>query len=104
MYFYGSDTYAYAGQNSFYRWGKKAQEKVEKYLIPNEKGFYSIPADGGKYWTIGVSEGRYGLYAKFGDKFLSVNDYGNVWAKVGTEKEQVFLALVKNLLEGMRNQ
>ena len=37
--------YINAGQNEIYRYGRKAREKVEKYLDPSN-GFYSIPVDG----------------------------------------------------------
>lgn len=96
--------YINAGTNEIYRWGKKAQEKARLALEPNEKGFYSIPADGGKYWTIGTSEGRYGEYAKFGDTFLSVNDWGYVWAKVGTPKADAFVAMINRMIDDMKEQ
>ena len=93
--------YINAGENEIYRYGRKAQERVQQYLQPNDKGFYSIPADGGKYWTIGTSQGKYGEFAKIGDKFLSVNKAGFVWAKVGTDKEAVFIEMVNKLLQSM---
>ena len=95
---YKNYRYINAGDNEYYRWGKKAQEKLKRYLEPNKDGFYSIPADGGKYWTIGTSEGRYGEYAKFKGQFISVNKAGYVWAKVGTEKEKLFLEMVNDML------
>ncbi len=91
-----------AGENEFYRYGKKAQEKVASHLTPNEDGFYSIPADGGKYWTIGTSEGKFGEFAKFGETFLSVNKGGFVWAKVGTDKANAFVAMINRMLEDMK--
>lgn len=94
--------YYNAGENFIHRYGKKAQQKVMDHMTPNDQGFYSIPADGGKYWTIGTSEGKFGEFAKFGDNFLSVNKLGNVWAKVGTPKEEIFLAMVNHLLEDMK--
>lgn len=93
--------YINAGQNEFYRWGHKAQELVKSYLEPNENGFYSIPADGGKYYTIGTSDGKYGEFAKFNGTFLSVNSAGYVWAKVGTEKADAFVAMVNKMLSNM---
>lgn len=96
--------YINAGENEFYRWGHKAQEKVAVFLIPNENGFYSMPADGGKYYTIGTSKGKYGEFSKFNGKFLSVNSVGNVWAKVGTEKADIFVAMVNQLLEDMKEK
>lgn len=93
--------YINAGTNEFYRYGKAAQAKVRSYLEPNESGFYSIPADGGKYWTIGTSEGKFGEFAKFDEVFLSVNNAGNVWAKVGTEKAVAFVRMINRLLSDM---
>ena len=93
--------YVNAGTNEVYRYGRKARAKVAEHLEPNEKGFYSIPADGGSYWTIGTSDGKYGEYAKFGETFLSVNKGGYVWAKVGTDKAEAFLAMVDSLLKKM---
>lgn len=92
-----------AGENEFYRWGKKAQAKLAAYLEPNEKGFYSVPADGGKYWTFGTSMGKFGEFAKYGNTFLSVNNGGYIWAKVGTEKATAFVEMIKNLIETMKN-
>lgn len=93
--------YINAGENEFYRWGKKAQEIVKTYLEPNEKGFYSMPTDGGKYYTIGTSEGKFGEFAKHGETFLSVNKGGFVWAKVGTDKAEAFILMVNTLLNNM---
>lgn len=99
---YKNYRYYNAGDNEFHRWGRKAQAKVEAYMTANEAGFYSIPADGGKYWTIGTSEGQYGAFAKFGDVILSVNRAGNVWAKVGTPKAKVFLEMCRKLVDDMK--
>lgn len=94
--------YINAGTNEIYRWGKKAIEKVEAAMIPNENGFYSIPADGGKYWTFGTSEGKYGEYAKIGDTFFSVNKGGFLWAKEGTDKADKFIEGMKGMIEHMK--
>lgn len=96
--------YINAGENEFYRWGHKAVEKVQSYMEPNEKGFYSIPADGGNYWTIGTSTGKYGEYAKHGDTFLSVNKGGYVWAKVGTPKADAFLEMLNDMINSMNEK
>lgn len=93
--------YIYAGTTEIYRFGHKAVEKAEKALEANEKGFYSIPVDGGKYWTIGTSEGKYGEYAKVGDTFFSVNKGGYMWAKAGTGKGEAFVKAVKAMIEYM---
>ncbi len=94
--------YINAGENEIYRYGKKAQEKAMAYLTPNENGFFTIPADGGKYWTIGTSNGKYGGFAKFKNSFLSVNRSGNVWAKAGTEKEMIFKDFVNGMVAEMK--
>lgn len=99
---YKDTRYINAGTNEFYRYGKKAQAKAAAYLEPNEAGFYSIPADGGKYWTIGTSNGKFGEYAKFGDTFLSVNSRGMVWAKQGTPKADAFVAMINRMLSDMQ--
>jgi len=96
--------YINAGENEFYRWGRKAQEKLTAFLTPNENGFYSMPADGRKYYTIGTSNGKFGEFARYGEKFLSVNKAGFVWAKVGTEKADVFVAMVNGMLDAMRRK
>lgn len=90
-----------AGENEIYRYGRKARERMTAYLEPNEKGFYSLPADGGKYYTIGTSEGKYGEFAKFEGKFLSVNSAGYVWAKAGTEKAETFKDMIKSMIATM---
>lgn len=95
------ERYINAGEIEFYKYGKKAQERLAKALTPNGAGFYNIPANGGEYWTIGTSEGKFGEYAKFDGKFLPVNSYGNVWAKVGTEKAETFVAMVTSMLKSM---
>lgn len=96
--------YITAGENEIYRYGHKARELAASYLQPNEQGFYSIPADGGKFYTIGTSEGKYGEYAKFKDQFLSVNKGGYVYAKKGSAKEQIFLDMVNNLILTMKQK
>ena len=101
---YKDDRYINAGENEFHRYGHKAIAKAKAHLTPNENGFYSIPADGGKYWTIGTSVGKYGEFAKFGDTFLSVNKSGFVWAKVGTPKADVFVAMVNKMISDMESE
>lgn len=91
-----------AGTNEIYRYGHKAQEKVSAYLEPNDKGYYSFPVDGGKYWTIGTSEGKYGEFCKFEDSFLSVNKGGYMYAKEGTDKAEVFKKFLNAMIEEMK--
>lgn len=93
-----------AGENEFYRYGKKAQEKIKAHLVPNDAGYYSIPADGGKYWTIGTSNGKYGEFAKYNGVFLSVNKGGFVYAKEGTDKADAFVAMIEELILAMEEK
>ncbi len=93
--------YINAGTNEFYRYGKKAIELVSLALTPNDNGYYSIAADGGKYWTFGTSTGKYGEYAKIGDTFFSINKGGYLYAKAGTEKGEAFVAGIKALIKAM---
>lgn len=93
--------YINAGTNEFYRWGRKAIEKIQAGLVPNEKGFYSIPADGGSYYTFGTSEGRYGEFAKYKDTFLSVNKGGYIWVKEGSEKHAAYVEMLNGMIEAM---
>lgn len=90
-----------AGENEFYRYGKKAQEMVAACLEPRN-GFYSIQADGGKYWTFGTSEGKFGEFAKWEDTFFSVNRGGFLYAKEGTEKGEKFCEMLNQMLEDMK--
>lgn len=98
---YNGYEYINAGDNRIQKYGKKARSFVESHLEPNEKGFYSIPAES-KYMTIGTSEGRYGEYAKYRDTFLSVNRGGYVWAKVGTQKAEAFVEMLNEMLNKMK--
>ena len=93
--------YINAGENEVYRYGKKAQELAKSSLQPNEHGYYSILANCGNYWAIGTSTGKYGEFAKFGENFLSVNKGGYVYAKAGSAKEDVFKALVNDMINKM---
>ena len=81
--------YINAGENEIYRYGKKAVEKASAFL-EERNGYYSFPVDGGKYWTIGTSNGKYGEFMKFGDVIFSVNKGGFAYAKAGTEKGEKF--------------
>ena len=101
---YKDGRYINAGQNEIYRYGHKAVEKVEAHMSANEAGFISIPADGGKYWTIGTSEGKYGEFARIGDTCFSVNKAGNVWAKEGTEKAELLLQCMRAMISNMNRQ
>lgn len=93
-----------AGENEFYRWGKKAVEKVKSYMKPNSKGYYSIPADGRKYWTFGTSIGKYGEFARFEDTCFSINKGGYLYAKEGTEKGKKFVYMLNTLVEAMHKR
>lgn len=91
-----------AGENEFYRWGKKARERATAALTPNKKGFYSIPADGGRYWTFGTSIGKYGEFMRWKETCFSVNSVGNAWVKVGTPKAEKFIEMISELIEKMK--
>lgn len=93
--------YINAGVNEIYRYGKKAVEKVSAHLQPNEAGFYSFPVDGGKYWTIGTSEGKYGEFAKIDDTIFSVNGAGFMYVKAGTDKAEKFVAALRSMISDM---
>lgn len=95
--------YINAGENEFHRWGKKAVLKAERALKPNKEGFYSIPADGGAYWTFGTSKGKYGEFAKIGGTIFPVNGGGYIYAKAGTEKGEKFVEAVKDFIKSMKD-
>lgn len=92
--------YINAGTNEVYRYGRKAVEKVEACKVA-ENGYYSITVDGGKYWTLGTSEGKFGEFIKYGDTFFSVNRGGYAYAKVGTEKGEKFIAFLDAMIAEM---
>ena len=96
--------YINAGQNEFYRWGRKAVAKLEACLEPNEAGFYNVPANGGRYWTFGTSDGKYGEFARYKDTCLSVNKAGNIWAKVGTAKADAFVEMIEGMIQAMKDR
>ena len=92
--------YINAGTVEIYKYGKKAIEIV-KSCLKAENGFISIPVDGGKYYTIGTSEGKYGEYAKFENTFFSVNSMGVAWAKIGTNKEKEMIRFINAIIDEM---
>ena len=94
--------YINAGENEIYRWGKKAIERVSCSLEPNKAGFYSIPVDGGKYYTIGTSIGKYGEFAKVNGTNFSVNSAGMMYAKAGTEKGELFVKAIEEMIAEMK--
>ena len=94
--------YINAGVNEIYRYGKKAVEKVSAHLQPNEAVFYSFPVDGGKYWTIGTSSGKYGEFAKINDTIFSANSAGFMYAKAGTEKAEKFVEAITGMVDRMQ--
>lgn len=93
--------YINAGTNEFYRYGHKAVEMIQAGLVANEKGYCSIPANGGKYYTFGTSEGKYGEFAKYKDTFLSVNRGGYIYAKVGTDKHAAYVEMLNGMIDAM---
>lgn len=92
--------YINAGENEIYRYGAKAIEKVKACMV-ERNGYFSIPADGGKYWTLGTSTGKYGEFCKLTGTIFSVNKGGFAYAKVGTEKAEKFLAAMNAMVEKM---
>lgn len=96
-----NNAYVNAGTNEIHRYGKEAVERASRSLTANEKGYYSIATDGGKFWTIGTSEGKYGEYAKINGTCFSVNRAGNAWAKAGTEKGEAFVKAIESMIEKM---
>lgn len=100
---YKDSRYINAGTNEYYRWGHKAVEKVEA-AMKEHNGYYSIPADGGKYWTFGTSEGKYGEFAKIEGTIFSVNKGGYVYAKADTEKGEKFVSAMRNLINTMNEK
>lgn len=92
-----------AGENEIYRYGHKAVEKVQQFLTPNENGYYSFPVDGGKYWTIGTSNGKFGEFVKYKDTFFSVNKAGFAYVKAGTDKAEKFVEFLNDLIEKMHD-
>lgn len=90
----------YAGTNEIHRYGKKAQEAVKQFMEP-KNGYYSIQTDGGKNWSLGTSDGKYGEYIKINDTFFSVNKGGFAYAKVGTDKGEKLATAIKGMLEEM---
>lgn len=93
--------YINAGENEIYRWGKKTIEEISQFLEPNDKGYISIPTNGGKAWTIGTSTGKYGEFCKFKDTFFSVNSWGYAYAKAGTEKGDKLVEFIQSMIEEM---
>ena len=95
--------YINAGENEFYRWGKKAQERIIACMEPRN-GFYSIPVDGGNYYTLGTSKGKYGEFMKWNGTIFSVNTSGYAWAKAGTEKAEKFIEMLNRLVGDMKKR
>lgn len=100
MFKYGLG-YVNAGENDIHRYGRKAQERAKMFLEPNEAGYYSIPVDGEKYYTIGTSAGKYGEFCKMNGTIFSVNSMGNAYAKAGTEKGEKFVEAIKVMIAKM---
>lgn len=90
-----------AGQNEIYRYGHRAVEKVSEFLEPNKNGYYTFPTHGGRYWTMGTSEGKYGEFMKFGDTIFSVNKGGYAYAKAGTDKGEKFVNFLNAIIAEM---
>lgn len=100
--------YINAGENEIYRWGRKAQYLVSYSLKPNERGFYSIECDGGKYWTIGTSMGKYGEFAKYKDTYFKVTKCSpykdKIYIHESSKKLPVFLEMINEMLSDMQQR
>lgn len=96
--------YINAGENEFYRYGKKAVALATAALTPNASGYYSIPVDADKYWTIGTSNGKYGEFAKINGTIFSVNKGGYMYAKAGTDKGEKFVKAIEGLIKTMNKK
>ncbi len=100
--------YINAGTFEFYRWGGKARERAAASLTPNDQGFYSIECDGGNYWTIGTSEGKYGEYAKYKDTYFSVKECGYYSSRIYVHKDSpklaAFIEMVKDMIKAMEEK
>ncbi len=101
---YKNGRFINAGKCEFYRYGKKAVSMVQDGLIANENGYCSIPVDGGKFYTIGTSIGRYGEFARHGSTCFSVNQGGYIYAKVGTEKYEAYVSMLDGIIEAMNKK
>ncbi|WP_425349056.1 toprim domain-containing protein [Galactobacillus timonensis] len=93
-----------AGQNELRRWDTKAQEHVRGYMQPNEKGYYSMPVDGGKDWRFGISPGKYGPYVKIGKHIFPVNKSGYFWVRQGSKKEDSFKNILQTMIDAMQQK
>ena len=104
---YKSYRYINAGTNEYYRWGQKAQDRLLANLIPNEKGFLTLQCDGGKYWTFGTSEGKYGLFAKYKNTFFSVKEFGIYGEMIVVHKDSpkaaAFIQMINDLVNEMKH-
>lgn len=97
---YKNYRYFNAGDNEIHRWGHKAVDKVLSWVNP-KNGWVSIPVNGGKYWTIGTSEGKYGEFCNINGTLYSVNRGGFAYAKADTEKGQKLTAAIKAMAKAM---
>lgn len=98
-----NEKYINAGTNEFYRYGHKAQEKIADCLIA-KNGWYSINTNGGDYWTLGTSNGKYGEFAKFDGTFFSVNEKGFICVKEDSDKAEAFKSMINSLLNAMKKE
>lgn len=100
---YKNYQYVNAGENYFGRYGHEAQERLERHLTADSRGWYCLPCDAGKWWTIGTSTGKYGEFARYRDTYFSVKD-GCIFVKQGSSKEAKYLEFVKGLLQAMKDE
>lgn len=93
-----------AGENELRRCDAEAQQRVQFCMEPNEKGYFQIPADGGKFWQFGISPGKYGPYVKVGNHIFPVNTAGYIWVRQGGSKEGDFKEMLQTMLSMMQKQ
>lgn len=101
MYSGLEDRNIYAGENVFYRYGHKAQERMASYATEHN-GWISVPVNGGKYYAIGTSNGKFGEFANLFGTCYSVNRAGYAYAKAGTEKGDKLVEAINHMVENMR--
>lgn len=100
---YKNNRFMAAGDNEFYRYGKKAAEllKIHKKI---KKGYYSLPVDGGSNYALGTSIGKYGEYMIFHGNVFPVNKAGYAYVKAGSKKEGAFLAMIDTMISDMEKK
>ena len=100
MFRYGRG-YINAGTNEIHKWGKEAVAFAQSYLEANEAGWVNLPI-APKYWSIGTSNGKFGEYCRIHGTCFSVNKAGYAYAKAGTEKGDLLVKYIAEIIETMK--